>query len=391
VSDTQKSGGAEQFDEESEKLLKGLDFIGDCDTATNTVTQACKKTKCFTTDKIIHMCTPNHYIGGIIDKDDVWVFENTGYEYTIKALDDPDFATIVTMPTKDKYKYGYIKPVVYKLSELQKGITIPEKRGKAFMIPAKVKKYYMEQFMTLDEGMGDRWWTKRDDLPFLEDFKLNRNIEIPSAELINSDSTITKYWFTKEWEASFKLNVGFFAVDATYDSEKEQKLDVKISVLGTTVANIKNSEEEEEFEKVNNFRFGKRSRTELVGVHPELKLLATELLKRTSYDFGVFDGVRTQREQWKLVQKGVSKSRDSYHLYGLAIDLVPYINGKYTWEGTEAEKAFKNINDHALDIIAEYQLHDIENGFDKWGWDKPHWQMTGHKDSYDVRRGGFLA
>jgi hypothetical protein len=388
-----KSGQGEQFDEESEKFLLKQKFFGDCDTATNTMTQACIRTKCYEQEDILHMCTPNHYIGGVIDReiDDVWIFENTSFEYTEKALDRTDFAHIVTMSTADKYSAGFIRPVVYKLSELQKGKIIPEQRGKHFMVPSKIKKYYMEQFMTINEGMGDFWWTRREDLPFLKDFKFNRNIEVPSAELINSGE-INKYWFTKEWEAIFTLNVGFFEIDANYDSKRTQKLEVDIVATGLELPTIKNQLQlEENFEKVNNFRFGKRSRTELIGVHPELELLATELIKRTSYDFGVFDGVRTQREQWKLVQKGVSKTRDSYHLYGLAIDLVPYINGRYAWEGTEAERAFEDIHNHALDIIAEYQLTDIENGFDKWGWDNPHWQLTGHKDSYDIRINGFLA
>ena len=137
------------------------------------------------------------------------------------------------------------------------------------------------------------------------------------------------------------------------------------------------------------FRLGKRSKRELEGVHPDLLAFATELITRTDYDWGVFDGVRTPREQAKLVARGVSKTSNSYHLYGLAVDLVPYINGKYVWEGADAQACFADIRKHALDIISE-QGYDIHNGFLEWGWDEPHWQLTGLRDIYDVRLGGFI-
>ena len=135
----------------------------------------------------------------------------------------------------------------------------------------------------------------------------------------------------------------------------------------------------------NNYKFGKGSLRELVGVHPYLAFAAQKAIERTEFDFGVFDGVRTAKEQRKLVARGTSKTSNSYHLYGLAIDLVPYFDSKYNWDGKRALKYFNEIAKVMNDIIKEYDL-PIKHGFAMWGWDRAHWEMTGYQNKYDVRK-----
>jgi len=130
------------------------------------------------------------------------------------------------------------------------------------------------------------------------------------------------------------------------------------------------------------FTLGRRSLQRLVGVHPVLGFCVHEAIKRCAVDFGVLDGVRTMARQRALVAQGKSKTFRSYHLYGLAVDLVPYIDGKYTWADDDA---FTLIAESMGEVIAEYNL-PIEWGYEKWGWDKPHWQMTGYRQKYDIRR-----
>jgi peptidoglycan L-alanyl-D-glutamate endopeptidase CwlK len=82
---------------------------------------------------------------------------------------------------------------------------------------------------------------------------------------------------------------------------------------------------------------GKRSRSNLEGVHPVLLGLVEEAIKITTQDFTVLDGPRTLAEQKEYVAKGVSKTMKSHHLvksdgFGYAVDLVPYINGQPRWE-----------------------------------------------------------
>lgn len=130
------------------------------------------------------------------------------------------------------------------------------------------------------------------------------------------------------------------------------------------------------------FKLGKRSLRRLVGVHPELAFAVHEAIKISDVDFGVTEGVRSMSRQRKLVRQGRSKTLKSYHLNGLAVDLVPYIDGNYRWDSNEA---FDSIAKAMNEVIKKYDLN-IQNGFALWGWDRPHWQMTGWRSKYDIRK-----
>lgn len=80
------------------------------------------------------------------------------------------------------------------------------------------------------------------------------------------------------------------------------------------------------------FVFGKTSEKELIGVHPELVEVTRFALRLSTQDFMVFDGIRSVEEQRRHVANGTSKTMKSKHLDGLAVDLVPWINGKPTWD-----------------------------------------------------------
>lgn len=127
--------------------------------------------------------------------------------------------------------------------------------------------------------------------------------------------------------------------------------------------------------------FGKISTAQLELINPILKTLAYETLKRSNVDFGILKlgGLRTAEEQNELFHKGVSQL-DGYnkigkHQTGLAVDFVPYIDGKYTWANKEA---FKEIRRAAKEAWAEMNI----TGFDLvWGgdWktfvDMPHYEL----------------
>lgn len=80
------------------------------------------------------------------------------------------------------------------------------------------------------------------------------------------------------------------------------------------------------------YQLGTRSKEELKGVHPDLVAVVNRAIKLTSQDFSVHDGLRTVTEQRRLVRSGASKTMNSKHLSGRAVDLVPYINGRLRWE-----------------------------------------------------------
>lgn len=77
---------------------------------------------------------------------------------------------------------------------------------------------------------------------------------------------------------------------------------------------------------------GKRSRQELRGVDPGVVEVVERAIIITKQDFSVHDGLRTVEEQAEYVRTGVSKTMNSRHLTGYAVDLVPYVNGKLRWE-----------------------------------------------------------
>ncbi|MEX2952558.1 M15 family metallopeptidase [Serratia fonticola] len=73
----------------------------------------------------------------------------------------------------------------------------------------------------------------------------------------------------------------------------------------------------------NNFRFSLRSEGNLKGVNPALVKVVRRALELTAVDFIVIEGVRTEAQQRENVRKGVSKTMDSRHLTGNAVDLLP--------------------------------------------------------------------
>jgi len=105
------------------------------------------------------------------------------------------------------------------------------------------------------------------------------------------------------------------------------------------VNNILNDTETENNNETNhnsvsypNYTLGKKSKRELIGVHPDLVAVTERAIQITLQDFSVFDGIRTKAEQSEYVRTGVSKKLKSKHIIGEAVDLVPYINGKPRWE-----------------------------------------------------------
>ena len=80
------------------------------------------------------------------------------------------------------------------------------------------------------------------------------------------------------------------------------------------------------------YRLGQQSEANLSGVHPDLIACVRRAISRTSQDFGVFEGMRSFERQKKLFAAGSSRTLDSYHLTGDAVDLVPYVDGRLGWQ-----------------------------------------------------------
>jgi len=82
------------------------------------------------------------------------------------------------------------------------------------------------------------------------------------------------------------------------------------------------------------FILGKRSRTRLKGVHPDLVAVVELAIKRTQIDFTVGQGLRTLREQKRLLKEGKTTTLNSRHLTGHAVDLwaLHPDTGRISWD-----------------------------------------------------------
>ena len=92
------------------------------------------------------------------------------------------------------------------------------------------------------------------------------------------------------------------------------------------------------------FKLGKRSRKRLEGVHPDLVKVVERAIQITKVDFTVLEGMRTLTRQRALVRKGASKTMNSRHLTGHAVDLGAWVDGTVRWDWPlyyEIEKAMK--------------------------------------------------
>jgi peptidoglycan LD-endopeptidase CwlK len=83
------------------------------------------------------------------------------------------------------------------------------------------------------------------------------------------------------------------------------------------------------------YSYGTKSLAELQGVNPKLVAVTKLALVKSGElgfcDWTVHDGIRTLEQQKHYVAIGASRTMKSKHLDGLAVDLVPWIDGKPRW------------------------------------------------------------
>ncbi len=79
--------------------------------------------------------------------------------------------------------------------------------------------------------------------------------------------------------------------------------------------------------------YSARSLKNLNGIHPDLRRVIDRALQDSPLDFVVIEGLRTKERQKQLVAQGASKTMNSRHLTGHAVDLVPIgPNGKAAFD-----------------------------------------------------------
>lgn len=80
------------------------------------------------------------------------------------------------------------------------------------------------------------------------------------------------------------------------------------------------------------YAFGATSRARLLTVHSDLQKVAHLALSYSPHDFMITEGIRTLARQKQLKAAGASKTLNSRHLTGHALDFAVLIGGKVRWD-----------------------------------------------------------
>ena len=102
----------------------------------------------------------------------------------------------------------------------------------------------------------------------------------------------------------------------------------------------------------------KRSEDNLKGVHKDLVAVIYELLKVSPYDFTITEGLRTLERQKELFAQKKSKTLNSKHLIGRAVDFIVYDSGELTWESM----FYKSVADKAKEVANKLNIPIIWGG-----------------------------
>jgi len=119
------------------------------------------------------------------------------------------------------------------------------------------------------------------------------------------------------------------------------------------------------------FKFSDRSRKRLEGVHPDLIAVFDLAIQRTPIDFTVLEGLRSRDRQAQLFRSGASKTMNSRHLTGHAVDVAPLLNGAVSWDWPLYYRLEPVIKQAASDLGVSIEWGGDWRSFK----DGPHWQL----------------
>lgn len=109
----------------------------------------------------------------------------------------------------------------------------------------------------------------------------------------------------------------------------------------------------------------------LTGVHPDLVRVVKRAIAISTVDFRVQQGLRSKSEQQMLVKKGASRTLNSRHLTGHAVDLVAMLGGEVRWDWPLYHQIAKAMKAAAKDLNVS-----ITWGGDWKFKDGPHFELS---------------
>jgi len=126
------------------------------------------------------------------------------------------------------------------------------------------------------------------------------------------------------------------------------------------------------------FELSGKSKSHLVGVHPDLVRLVNRVIDKTRIDFGVSEGVRDYARQVKLYRNRKTTTLHSQHFindntgYGHAIDIFAYMNGKAQWGSKYYGPIVQTFLTEAVSLGVQIQCGHLWKEFQ----DSPHIQLN---------------
>lgn len=119
------------------------------------------------------------------------------------------------------------------------------------------------------------------------------------------------------------------------------------------------------------YRFSRSSERQLRTVKPALAAVMRRALELSTIDFGISEGKRTAHRQQLLLAAGATRTLDSKHLTGDAVDVAAYVNGMVRWDWPLYAKIAVAVKQAAAELHTEI----------RWGgdWlkfkDGPHFEL----------------
>lgn len=117
------------------------------------------------------------------------------------------------------------------------------------------------------------------------------------------------------------------------------------------------------------YALGKRSTDNLQGVHPKLVAVVRRALELSPVDFTVIEGLRTKERQAELMKQGFTRTLNSRHIIGQAVDIVPL---PVDWNNP---KPFRLVAEAMKKAAAELGVKITWGGDWKSFVDLPHYQI----------------
>ena len=134
---------------------------------------------------------------------------------------------------------------------------------------------------------------------------------------------------------------------------------------------VKGDERTEQTERSNIMELSELSKKRLEGVDERLTAIVIETAARCPFPFNVSEGLRSVEQQREYVRQGKSRTMNSKHLTGKAVDLYPLSMDRKQVDWSR----FEELADLMFQVASEQGTEIVWGGHWKTFVDKCHFQL----------------